>query len=499
MQNWLAPVLGLGRYSPLMGASARDTISPQAREYVSKLALAGVWAIATCWLTLLVHGGADMMGRAHATFWLSVGLFAIMAGLNWRLGSTAIFADMKWLVIGDIAFSATVWVAYGTDHPVATSVYNSIRHYIDVETNVLFALIAVRLVWCRRDGQGAFLRMPPLNGMAALLAAIRLRTMSPWHLVTNTAVAAGVVGLAWWVYAFVSAPRNSAAGVSTYILILAISATPSAFGLVRELIGKEMERRAFAKAQAKAQAETEAKERERAEEERKRHDAEQAAQAAIDEMHHTQRLFKGFAQRTMRLQDDCLTAVATAQRAETQMARTLTAHQRARADLTSTRAELDSIRAELRYAKAELHRTRTELNREVNTLRQEAVVLRDELEARGKYVFEWGLDAIGPNNKVVTDEVRTAIAALNPDSPTYSAGLRVAVQVLMLVQATPKENQPETIKEANYRYTMAVSKFMVREGLVNQYKQPNESLVMGAVHIALARPDGKARRKDRAR
>jgi multidrug efflux pump subunit AcrA (membrane-fusion protein) len=208
-------------------------------------------------------------------------------------------------------------------------------------------------------------------------------------------------------------------------------------------------------------------------------------------MHHTQRLFKGFAQRTMRLQAETCSAVVAAQRAEKRLARTDAEYRRARAELHSSRVELRQIQAELPRVQAELNRTHAELTQTVQTLQQDAVVLHEQLLEQGKHVFAWGLESIGPCDKVSAEEVRAAIAALNPDSPTYSMGLKIAVRVLMLVQAAPKEKKPPTIKSAEYHYKKVLAEFMVKTGMVNQYKKPNLQLIKSAVHVALARPGNK--------
>jgi hypothetical protein len=486
-------------------------VSPQAREYITKLTFAAIITLSCGMFIQVFDIYPDFETRYSSILLISSAITLALIGLRWLLGPMAFFADIKWLLLFDNFFILMVFVAYNINSAPTKWLFNAVRLYIDVEGNLIFALSAVRLLWCFRDKNGAFLRMPPLSAPRYIIQTVLQRKFSPTVLLAGVVASSGVGALTWAIFAFVY-PMAHAAAYIPAVFILAAGAFPCGVGIVRALIAKELERRASAQAAAAAQAETAAKElaraeeeRKRHEEERKRHEAEQATQAAVAEMHHTQRLFKGFAQRTMRLQDERDSAVVVAQRAEKQLPASLAAIARGRAELKQTRAELRQSRAELalkqielqqvttdlRRTTAELHRTRTELNQEVQALQQKAVALHEALLERGKHVFAWGLESIGPTDKVSAEEVRTAIAALNPDSPTYAMGLKIAVRVLMLVQAAPKEKKSPTIKAAEYHYTKVLAEFMVKTGMVNQYKKPNLLLIKSAVRVALARPGNK--------
>ena len=235
---------------------ARQLARPQRRENTAKLALAGLIALTVGVLVLLDVNNHGFRVRFNTTLLFVVLELLVMVGLNRFMGPTQFFADIKWILIFDVIFASIVAISYSANTTLTQWLFNAIRLQIDAVGNAVFALTAVRLLWCFRDANGDFLRMPPLNFPGYIAQAILNRTFSLTTVLAGVVAALGVGALAFGIFVFISSLSYSEAYMLA-ILILAAGAFPSVVSMVSVLMAKKMARGTIAEAQAQAQAQAE--------------------------------------------------------------------------------------------------------------------------------------------------------------------------------------------------------------------------------------------------
>lgn len=464
INNTLAKIITCGAW--------RDIVSPEVREYLAKLLFACLVAIscsALIWLD-------DKYHSLHIRYAVSV-MYAIVVvfALTWltrTLGQTQFYADMKWPFLLDAGFSLVVFISFECQTPVTDLLYNTAMPHIDREGNILFGIAVVRLFWCFRDANGAFVRMAPLSALPGTWRELRQHKFSFRAFMAGIATSVVVGALTFAVFAIV-APLTHKDAYLPAIFILAAGAFPCGVGIARALIKKELEKRAIAQAEKAAQAKAAAMALAREHEAQKRAEAEQVAEAAKAELGRVQELFQGFALRNMRLETDVTNAAHAAKLVDRQLART---------------------RAANRWALARLHRTNhalAEAECQLAALREEALQLHTALQKQGEHVKAWGLETMRPSAKITAEEVRAVIAALDPDSPTYSHGIKAAAKVLVLLQTAPKAEKIMNNKAILHHFKTELAEFMRQAGILNQYGEPNGTLMANAIHVAMARPGNR--------